>query len=220
LQAALVYNERALRNLWAFALLLAAVAAAQQTPTPQVRVNVLNVCTPGTAEQQEIAAALARIPQQPSFTPDFEVARGRSTAPDAPSSRWVRMRHEFPETSPFATVQYSFSVDERNNVLETLVWRLRQDKDLMQMSLERSAEGVTPGEALGAAPVVTRIRLEHFGKASVALARCRGADQSAYEALFRAAANLLGRYRTALNVRRTVMADLARIGAASPTSKK
>ena len=209
-----------MRILGTFALLLAAVAAAQQPPAPQVRVNVLNVCTPGTAEQQEIAAALARIPSRPAFTPDFEVARGRSTAPDAPSSRWVRMRHEFPESSPFATVQYSFSVDERNSVVETLVWRLRQDKNLMQVSLERSAEGETPGAALAAAPTVTRIRLEHFGKASVALARCPGADQAAYEALFRAASDLLGRYRTALDVRRTVTADLARIGAASSTSKK
>ena len=35
-----------------------------------------------------------------------------------------------------------------------------------------------------------------------------------------AASKLLGRYRAALDVRRTVTADLARIGAASPTSKK
>ena len=50
---------------------------AQQTPP--VKVNVLNVCTPSTDEQKEIGAALAKIPNKPVFTPDFEVARGRSS---------------------------------------------------------------------------------------------------------------------------------------------
>ena len=34
-------------------------AASQQ---PQVKVNMLNVCTPSAEEQKEIAAALAKIP--------------------------------------------------------------------------------------------------------------------------------------------------------------
>src|SRR5579864_5556091 len=50
-----------------------------QQKNPPVRVNVLNVCTPGAAEQKEIGAALARIPLQPRWGADFEVARGRTT---------------------------------------------------------------------------------------------------------------------------------------------
>src|SRR5947208_12180183 len=45
---------------------------------PQVKVNVLNVCTPSADDQKEIASALAGIPKKPSFSADFEVDRGRS----------------------------------------------------------------------------------------------------------------------------------------------
>ena len=54
---------------------LAQLADAQQSSQPQVKVNVLNVCSPSPADQQEIASALARIPKQPLFSPDFEVDR-------------------------------------------------------------------------------------------------------------------------------------------------
>ena len=53
---------------------------AQQPDTgseqPQVKVNMLNVCTPSSEEQNQIAAALAKIPKQPLFGGDFEVSRG------------------------------------------------------------------------------------------------------------------------------------------------
>ena len=67
------------------------------------------------------------------------------------------------------------------------------------------------------------MRIDRFGKSSVALARCPGSDQHAYDSLFQQASAILGRYRTALNVRTTVPADLRRLGvgenAKTPASK-
>ena len=74
-----------------FALALAQGVSAQEPPAnpqsaqPQVKVNMLNVCTPSAEEQKEIAAALARIPKEPLFGADFEVSRGRSTLTDMPN---------------------------------------------------------------------------------------------------------------------------------------
>jgi hypothetical protein len=198
----------ALKILVPIVVFLSALAAAQQQP--QVRVNYLNVCAPAAAEQKEIGGALARIARRPAFAADFEVARGRSALADSAVSRWVRIRREFRPDSPFTNVQYSFSVDEQN-ATETLVFRLREAKDVMQVSVEQSAATARPEEALAAAASVTRIRLERFGKSSVALARCGDSDQSAYEPLFRSASEVLAAYRTALDVRRTVPGDLARI---------
>ncbi len=188
-------------------LLAPSLGAAQQPP---IRVNVLNVCTPAEAEQKEIATALARIPRKPAFSADFEVARGRSTPSDAPVSRWVRIRREFRSESPFLNVQYTFSADQTGAV-ETLVFRVRDPKDVMQIAIEASGSGPSPASRLAAAAVAGRIRLERFGKSSVALARCPQADQSAYEPLFRTASEVLNGYRSALNVQRTVPADLARV---------
>src|SRR5882762_10962059 len=100
---------------------------AQQPP--QVKVNVLNVCSPSPEEQKEISSALARVPKQPLFSQDFEVARGRSSLAagagflqagqsaqlsDEPSvASWVRLRREF-SGQAFSTVQYSFSNDGKN----------------------------------------------------------------------------------------------------------
>jgi len=198
-------------------------ALAQQAPEapstqPQVKVNVLNVCTPSAEEQKEIAAALARIPRQPLFTPDFEISHGRSTLTDAPNflqpgsaqmsdepsvARYVRIRREFSVQALFASVQYSFS-DDGHNMVETLVLHVRDPKDLIQVSMEDSASSI-------------RIRLERFGKSSVALARCTGSDngpppdQSAYEPLFRSASDVLANYRSLLGARRTVPAELAQV---------
>ena len=58
---------------------LGSLAMAQQPSQPQVKVNVLNVCSPSAGEQQEIASALARVPKQPLFGVDFEIDRGRSS---------------------------------------------------------------------------------------------------------------------------------------------
>jgi hypothetical protein len=213
--------------------------AAQEPPanppaTPQVKVNMLNVCTPSADEQKEIAAALARIPKQPLFSADFEVSRGRSTLTDMPSflaagqpghvagepsvANYVRIRREFSVQALFASVQYSFSNDGANMV-ETLVLHVRDPKDLIQVAIEDSASSVTTSEAMLASNTpANRVRLERFGKPSIALARCTAADsgaaidQSAYEPLFRSASDVLVNYRALLNVKRIVPEELAAIG--------
>jgi hypothetical protein len=194
---------------------------------------MLNVCTPSAEEQKEIAAALARVPKQPLFGSDFEVTRGRSTLTDMPNflqpgqgghvagepsvANYVRIRKEFSVQALFSSVQYSFSNDGQNMV-ETLVLHVRDPKDLMEVSLEDTASSVTSSEAmLGAESPATRVRLERFGKSSVALARCQGPeggpvpDQSAYEPLFRAASDVLTNYRGLLDVKSIVPEELAKI---------
>jgi hypothetical protein len=220
--------------LCASVVIMVFVCAAQaQEKAPPVRVNVLNVCTPSAAEQQEIAAALARIPAQPRWGTDFEVARGRTTlsqdaaaaltgklsAPSAagPVSDWVRIRRELSAASPFLNALYSFSVD-KEHMVETLVLAVRDPKDLLQVSISETVSAVTsPAAALGAGTPPDHVRLERFGKSSVVLARCAGGpdapkvDQSAYEPLFRQAGAILATYRTALGARRTVPEELARV---------
>jgi hypothetical protein len=230
----------------------AAHAEAQQPPAnppstqPQVKVNVLNVCSPSAEEQKEIAAALARAPRQPLFSADFEVSRGRSTLSDMASflkpgesvaqsdqtsvASYVRIRHEFSVQALFSSVQYSYSNDGQTMV-ETLVLHVRDPKDLMSLSLEDSASSVSSVEAmLTSNTPVNRVRLERFGKSSLALARCSAPegspapDQSAYEPLFRSASEVLANYRRLLGVKTTVPEELAKIGGAAkakatPTSK-
>jgi len=117
----------------------------------------------------------------------------------------------------FSSVQYSFSNDG-HNMVETLVLHVRDPKELIQVSLEDSASAVTAPEAmLLATTPVSRIRLERFGKSSIALARCLASengpppDQSAYEPLFRSATDVLTNYRKLLGVRRTVPDELAKV---------
>ena len=218
-------------------LVASAMAVAQEPP---VKVNVLNVCAPSADEQKELSAALGKVPAKAVFSKDYEVARGHSTLdPNAPipgmhplpagalsAADWVRMRREFPDAALFSNVQYSFSVDAKNMV-ETLVLRVRDPKDLMQVSIEDSASAVTSASAmLSASTPVSRVKLERFGKSSVVLARCTGeggpaADQSAYEPIFRSATSLMDQYRDALGVRKLVPAELARlgVGAAKPGAK-
>jgi len=227
----------------------AAQAPASQQPAesasqqPQVKVNMLNVCTPSAEEQKEIAAALAKIPKQPLFSSDFEVSRGRSTLTDMPAmleagqaghvagepsvASYVRIRREFSVQAMFSSVQYSFSNDGVN-MIETLVLHVRDPKDLIQVSLEDSASSVTSSQAmLSTNTPVMRMRLERFGKASVALVRCEGVaggpapDQSKYEPLFHSATEVMGDYRRLLGVKTTVPEELAKIRAdgTAPTSK-
>ena len=242
--------------------LAALPAMSQQVPEssatqPQVKVNVLNVCAPSAEEQKEIAAALARIPKQPLFGPDFEISHGRSTLTDAQSivqqsmvqqsmvqpalqpgqdaevsgepsvARYVRIRREFAGQTTFSSVQYSFS-DDGQNMIETLVLHVRdpKDKDLIQVSMEDSASAISsPGSMVAANTPASRVRLERFGKSSIALARCAGSengpppDQSAYEPLFHNASEVLADYRTLLGVRRTVPAELAQIPGATPAAR-
>jgi hypothetical protein len=205
---------------------------------PPVKVNVLNVCSPSPEEQQEIASALGRIPQKPSFSQDFEIDRGRSIPEqsaalmtagqsaqlpsDAGPADWVRIRREFPGSSPFSSVQYSFSRDAKSMV-ETLVFRVRDPKDVMQIAVEDSASSVTtPATMLTTDTPSSRIKLERFGKSSVVLARCSASesgpapDQSAYEPLFQSASAIAAKYRNFLGVRRAVPEEMSRI---APTQR-
>ncbi|MGE5113502.1 MAG: hypothetical protein ACM3JB_21780 [Acidobacteriaceae bacterium] len=188
---------------------------------PQVRVNYLNVCTPPEADKAEIMAALDRLPTAPRFATDFEIARGRTTAPEdavvsgpggkvtaAPISRWVRVRKEFAEPSPYLNVQYSFSVAGAK-AEEGLVFRLREPKDVMQVLLSDTVESlVNPVQVVSVRTPVDRIRLERFGKTSLVLVRCKGADQTDYEPLFQKATNILNLYREQLGARQAVAQDL------------
>ena len=212
-------------------LLAVGVASAQQQP--QVKVNVLNVCAPSADEQKQLASALTAVPVKPAFGKDYEVSRGHSTLdPNTPipgieslppgavaTADWVRVRREFPAAALFSNVQYSFSVDAKNMV-ETLVLRIRDPKDLMQVSIEDSASTVTSASAmLSTGTPVSRVKLERFGKSSVALARCAGedgnpvTDQTAYEPIFRAASSIMEHYRDALGARKLVPQELAHMGA-------
>ena len=209
--------------------------ASQQQP--QVRVNMLNVCTPSAQEQKEIASALARVPREPLFGTDFEVSRGRSTLTEMPSfvpvgqrahvtdeapvASYVRMRREFSVQALFSSVQYSFS-DDGQTMVETLVFHVRDPKDLIEVSLEDSASSVTNAASMLAANTpASRVRLERFGKSSVALARCSATpngpapDQTAYEPLFQSASSVLTNYRGLLHVKAIVPEELAKISATS-----
>jgi len=208
-----------------------------QQQQPQVKVNMLNVCSPSAGEQQEIKSALARIPLTASFTQDFEIDRGRSlldqssdvfklepagpnanAAADAGISDWVRIRREYPSEGYFATVQYSFSKD-RTDLVETLVFRVRDPKELLLVSIEDSASAVTSAaNMLSTDTPASRIKLERFGQPSIVLARCRATDagpapdQSAYEPLFHSASVIAANYRDLLDVRHTVPMEMERIG--------
>jgi len=219
---------------------------ASQQQQPKVKVNVLNVCTPSADEQNEIASALAGIPTKPSFSPDFEVDRGRSVLDPganplammngvtpgggnampmdtAAAADFVRIRHDLAGTT-YLNVQYSFSRDI-HQMVETLVFHVRDPKDLLQVSIEDSASSVTSAATmLSATTPTSRIKLERFGKSSVVLARCSASsegvppDQSAYEPLFSSASALLSGYRTLLGAKRLVPEELARIGGGVPAA--
>jgi hypothetical protein len=219
----------------------AMAARAQQPDQPKVKVNMLNVCSPSPEDKQEIASALSRIPKQPLFGADFEIDRGRTTLDQPPAflqagesaqvssenavSSWVRIRREFSVQALFSTVQYSFSVDNRL-MSEILVLRVRDPKDLMQLSIEDSASAVaSPAAMLATSTPASRIKLERFGKPSIVLARCQGSesgpapDQSSYEALFQSATAIVANYRRLLGARSTVPDELARVtayGASKP----
>src|SRR5438874_7112208 len=233
------YNFAVFRKILTLAIVTAvtclcrAQAPASQQQQPKIKVNVLNVCTPSPDEQKEIASALTEIPRKPTFSADFEVDRGRSVLDpranplamagsgsintDTPAAAdFVRIRHDLAGTT-YLNVQYSFSRDS-HQMVETLVFRVRDPKDLMQVSIEDSASSVTPAATmLSATTPASRIKLERFGKSSVVLSRCSATgegpppDQSAYEPLFSAASGLLSQYRDVLGARTLIPEELTRI---------
>ena len=193
-----------------------AQAQAQKAPqaAPPVQVNVVNVCMPTSDEQKDIAETLAKIPARPAFAPDFEITRGRTVIPNAPVSNWVRMRREFGAESPFSSVQYAVTVDDKG-IVETMVFRAREGSDLVQVSLEDRVTSGTPAAVLSADTPPNRIRVERVGKATRGLARCPEADQSVYEPLFVKGSDVLMQYRKALRIASTAGAELSRLGVAN-----
>jgi hypothetical protein len=234
-----------LRNSFLLLAVLGPISlfSQQQPAQPKVKVNMLNVCTPSPEEQQEISTALGRVPKQPLFSPEFEVDRGRSllTEPagflqpagsvvagptDPEIANWVRIRREFSVQALFSTVQYSFSQDAKN-MMETLVFRVREPKDLLQLSIEDSVSAVTaPESMLSTSTPAGRIKLERFGKSSIVLAHCLGSegnpppDQSAYTPLFQAATGIVSNYRRLLQAQTTIPEELARVSAVADAAAK
>ena len=189
---------------------------------PQIKYNYLNVCTPTDAERQEIAAALSRIPARTAFTADFEVTRGSASMENAEPARFVRLRREVGKDSPFTTVQYSLSSDNDKTV-EILTLKLKDSKDLLSISLEDqvSTSATAPASVLDVDTPASRIKLERFAKSNLVLSHCSELDQTAYEALFQQATQILANYRKSLGLRGMFRGDLAWLTQpAKPPAKK
>ena len=185
---------------------------AQEAQKKRVQINVINVCTPNEAEVKEMQAALGRVPAKPRFTADLEIARGRSSM-DSGVARWVRVRREFGAESPFTTAQYTMSVDD-SGITETVALRLRDPKDVVQVALEASVTAGEPAAVLAADTPASRVSVERYGKAPLAVKRCPQTDQGGSQPIFQSASSLLAAYRAALGVRAFVPGDLARVGVA------
>jgi hypothetical protein len=178
---------------------------------PEVRVNYLNVCSPSQEEKQQIMANLDKIPA-PRFTADFEISRGRSTLENAPTANWVRVRHEFAPTAPTIAAQYALTVDEKS-IIETLVFRSREAKDVLQVQMEVTVTGARNAQSVLATDTpVNRIKLERFGKGSLVLARCPNADQASFEPVFSKASQVFANYRAAMGLKHLVPKELAMLG--------
>ena len=216
------YNPTVLKQALIILFLLAtAVAQDQQTPAaqptapapegkPQVKVNYLNVCTPGTDEQAIINGALAAVQAKPAFSPDFEVSRGRTSLKDAPDAKYVRLRRDFAPESPLLTAQYSMSTDA-TTAIEILVLRPRDPKDFLQVVMEDrvSADAAKPLSLLQVDTPTSRVRIERLNKSSAVLTRCPDVDQSVYEPVFHQASDIMAHYREALGLRTAFRSDIA-----------
>lgn len=196
----------------------------QGTPAPKTKIQVsfLNTCNPPQADLDEMARALARVKERPSFSSDFEVSRGITTLTDAEAraagvpegtgttpSSWVRIRREFPEKAVLTDVQYSLSVDG-DATSEVLAMHLRDSREVLQILISDSVTG-TPEQVLKVNTPPDRIRIERFGKSSIVLARCAAVDQSGYATIFNSASEVLEKYRAAMAVASVIPAELARL---------
>ena len=162
----------------------------------------------------------------PNANPLTGASTAAANSTEQASAEFVRIRRDFPNGEIFSTAQYSFSRD-KEQMVETLVFRLREAKDLLEVSIESRASSVTTAAAmLDSATPAGRIKLERFGKSSVVLARCSGnnggpaPDQSAYEPLFSSASSILSDYRGVLDARKLIPAELARIGGSGAARRK
>lgn len=216
------YNPSVLQRVLIIAFLLAGAAYAQQaTPSPaqtpaepQVKINVMNVCTPPKEDQELLNRALAVVPAKPSFTADFEISRGHIMLKTSPDANFVRLRRDYVAESPLMTAQYSISTDVKDTV-ETLVLRMRDPKDFMEIVLEDrvSASAAAPATVVSADTPPSRVRIERLGKNAAGLTRCQEIDQSAYEPVFGRAAEIMAQYRAAMGLRTTFRSDIAWLSA-------
>ncbi|MGE5322383.1 MAG: hypothetical protein ACM3SW_05955 [Actinomycetota bacterium] len=176
---------------------------------PPIKVNVLNVCTPGSGDQAVLKSALAKARERTLFAGDFEIARGRATLKDAPTSRYVRLRRDLEQKSPWETAQYSMSRDPRSTI-ETLVLRMRDPTEFHELSIEDqvSSDAASAAVVLSSDTPASRIRVERLGKSSVALAQCPQVDQSAYQPLFAEASEIMAQYRKEMGLRTEFRADI------------
>jgi len=208
-------------------------SSSKSPEKPQVRVNYLNVCAPSPADQQTIESVLSRISAKPTFAVDMEISRGRSTLNPSdlvvntgqPTqqtkaiSRWVRLRRDFPDSSPQSSAQYSFSVTEKH-ISETLVIHFRDLKDVLQVSISDATDSDDPAQVAREVTPADRIRIERFGKSSVVLARCQNLNQDQLEPLFGHATMLMNAYRRTLETDDVIPAELARLGSGAARPKK
>jgi hypothetical protein len=99
-----------------------------------------------------------------------------------------------------------------DSVVETLTFRAREVKDVIQVSISDSVSSpAAPAQVARVNTPAERIRLERFGSSSVVLARCPGSDQSQFEPLFSRATELLAGYRSAFDVASVIPAEIARL---------
>jgi hypothetical protein len=215
-----------LKHALILVFLLAAASAAQQEQAPappqsegkpQVKVNYLNVCTPGADEQAIIKGALATVLPKPAFSADFEISRGRTSLKDAPDAKYVRLRRDFAPESPLLTAQYSISTDTTNTI-EILVLRARDPKEFLEVVMENrvSAGAAAPLTVLRVDTPTSRVRIERLNKSSAVLTRCAEVDQTAYEPVFRQASEIMAQYRSALGLRTAFRSDFAWLNPAAP----
>jgi hypothetical protein len=204
-----------LKHAMRMAILLAGAACAQQAQPspaqkPQVKINVINVCTPGKEDQEILSSALAAVPARLAFSTDFEISRGHTTLKDEPDANFVRLRRDFAAESPLMTAQYSISTDSANTI-ETLVLRTRDPKEFYEISFEDrvSAGSATAQAVLSVDTPVSRVRIERLGKNAAGLTRCQEIDQSAYEPVFRRASEIMAQYRAAMGLRTVFRSDIA-----------
>ena len=185
-------------------------AGAVSASGQKVTINYLNVCAPSDAEAQQISAALGRIPRKPLLAADFEISHGRSRVKETGVAHYVRLRRDMEGASPFLSVQYSVSEDEKN-IDETLSFRSRDARDVLQVSIEDrvSASAAQPGEVVASNTPASHVNVERFGKPSLGLARCAEGGQSAYQKIFDAASAALQRYREEMGIRTTFHRDFA-----------
>lgn len=164
-------------------------------------------------------AALARLPKAPAFITDYEISRGVSTLEEGTTAKYVRLRREFKSDSPLQTIQYSLSSDAENTI-ETLVFRGRDVKDLLALSIEDklSTSVSKPSTVIQSDTPASRLRVERAGKTTVALARCEKVDQSQYESLFAQASATLAEYRRILKLRAMLASDITWLGSGTASS--